>query len=723
MAKLGGSVQRFDEDRPPFCTTMPGVSAVRLPSPGELVLGRFRVVSARGNGAMGVLFEAYDEARGHAVALKVLRPEIADLPGVALRMSREALAMSLVDDPHLVRILDVGRTEVGLPFLSMEWLEGADLGKILGSAGKVPVPTAVRWIRQACEGLAQAHARGIVHRDVKPENLFLASGPGGEPVLKVIDFGVSKLDGAAANLTQTQASIGTPLYMSPEQIRALRDVDARADVWGLGVVLFELVAGYPPFCGDSAEAVIAAIIADPPRDLASVEGVPSGLDEVLLRALSKDRERRFPTVEAFAEALEPYESAQLEPAPTLVTELPPDFDLLVREAPPELLGPRTSEAQAEHAGPGSPADAIHPLTIPAASAAPTGLLASPPSPPSHRTPGPTMAPSAARAAPPPSKVQTVLAGVGLLIAGVIVATLIVLGRERRASRQVASSRDTRAGSPTVQSALADANVAPRNPTCILRSSTAELVGVRPVEARRVLEDLDATLEQSPNTTIRLAPRALGAPGELLAWNATPLISEAHEGHATVLVATDRGLYVSMLDSPGVERLDDENRQRLLGVLDERRAGVLVLAEGELEVSRLRETLELLRKLPRVGLLVPVREPPKVTSGSYACAEGGPPARPASADELALLKEGLRAGEETCGRDHPFDVWLPVRVRMLPGSDAGQGCWERSTQTSPEARLCAANVARRLSLAATRGDRELVAFELVPRGPDVRALCD
>jgi hypothetical protein len=179
----------------------------------------------------------------------------------------------------------------------------------------------------------------------------------------------------------------------------------------------------------------------------------------------------------------------------------------------------------------------------------------------------------------------------------------------------------------------------------------------------------------------------------------------------------------MLDSPGVERLDDENRQRLLGVLDERRAGVLVLAEGELEVSRLRETLELLRKLPRVGLLVPVREPPKVTSGSYACAEGGPPARPASADELALLKEGLRAGEETCGRDHPFDVWLPVRVRMLPGSDAGQGCWERSTQTSPEARLCAANVARRLSLAATRGDRELVAFELVPRGPDVRALCD
>jgi serine/threonine protein kinase len=674
---------------------------------------------------MGVLFEAYDESRRHPVALKVLRPEIADLPGVAQRMSREALAMSLVDDPHVVRILDVGRTEVGLPFLSMEWLEGADLGKILASAGKIPFPTAVSWIRQACEGLAQAHARGIVHRDVKPENLFLASGPSGEPVLKVIDFGVSKLDGTSAGLTQTQASIGTPLYMSPEQIRALRDVDGRADVWGLGVVLFELLAGHPPFEGDSAEAVIAAIIADPPRDLTGVADLPLGLCDVLLRALSKDREKRFQTVAGLAEALEPYESVQLEPAATLVTELPPDFDLLSSEAASSLRRPQ-AEAPAgrleELATPHYPATGPTRPTPTASSAHQVSVEAL------STSPGPAQAQgqgTPTRALRPPtslSRHRTILAGAGLLLAGLLVATLIILGRQRRASLTGAPRSEGSTAAPTLQAALANASVAPRNPTCVMRASTQELVGVRPVEARRVIGDLDAILEASKETTIRLAPRASGAPGELLTWNVSPLISEVHEGTATVLVATDRGLFVSVMDSPGVELLDDPKRERLLGVLDDEKPGVLLLAEGELPLPQLRKVLELLRKLPRVGLLVPVHGQAAVFAGSYACAEGGA-VRPASEEELTQLALGLRAGEESCGKEHPFDAWLPVRVRMLPGSDSGHGCWERSSPASTEARVCAATVARRLSLAAAKRDFELVAFDVVPRGPEVRALCD
>jgi serine/threonine protein kinase len=689
-----------------------GMSAVRLPSPGEVVLGRLRVLAPRGNGAMGVLFEAFDEARGHKVALKVLRPEIADLPGVALRMSREGLAMSLVDDPHLVRIYDVGRTELGLPFLSMEWLDGADLGKILAGAGRVPVPTAVRWIRQACEGLAQAHARGIVHRDVKPENLFLAAGPNGEPVLKVIDFGVSKVDGAAVSLTQTHASIGTPLYMSPEQIRALRDVDARADVWALGVVLFELLAGHPPFDGESAESVIAAIVTDAPKNLATVVDVPAGLADVISRALAKDRSQRFATVQELAQALLPFESAELEPAPTLVTELPPDFDFSR-----ELGSPPTPLIDRPTAEPAPLVEALGSARALPFAAAPSAVA-------SEKAPV-----SQARAAPvpasTPSKRGVVFAAAGLLLAGAVVSILIVLGLERRSPRTVASSAREVSDKPlTIRSALADASAAPRNPTCILRDSTQELVGVRPLEPRWVVEDLDAVLDRSPNTTIRLASQSKGSPGEVLAWNTSPLVSEVHEGHATILIATDRDLYVALLDTPGVERLDDSGRERLFTLLDEQKPGVLVLAEGELPMPRLRETFERLKKLPRVGLLVPVLGPPRASDASYACAElPSTMRRAASASELEELALGLRAGEESCGRDHPYDAWLPVRVRMLPGSDAGQGCWERSSRaTSAEMRVCAATVARRLSLVATKRD-QLISFELVPRGPVVRALCE
>jgi hypothetical protein len=139
------------------------------------------------------------------------------------------------------------------------------------------------------------------------------------------------------------------------------------------------------------------------------------------------------------------------------------------------------------------------------------------------------------------------------------------------------------------------------------------------------------------------------------------------------------------------------------------------------VTKLRETLALLRGLPRVGLLVPLKALPQPTSSSYACSETHT-ARPASEEELTALREGLRAGEESCGRDHPFDAWLPVRVRMLPGADAGVGCWEKASRASAEVRVCAATLARRLSLAATRGN-ESVAFDVVPRGPEVRALCD
>ncbi|MBL9112404.1 MAG: serine/threonine protein kinase, partial [Myxococcales bacterium] len=219
---------------------------------------------------MGVVFAATHLVLDQPVALKLLRSEVASHPDIAERFQREARAAAVIKSENVARVLDVGALDTGEPFMVMEYLEGEDLEKVLETRGPLSSDDAVKAILDACLPLAEAHALGIVHRDLKPANLFMARQPGGRVVLKVLDFGISKVKNDTKKLTATSVIMGTPYYMSPEQIRSAAEVDARSDVWALGVILFELLSGKLPFSGDNAASIIAAISMDRAQPLGEV---------------------------------------------------------------------------------------------------------------------------------------------------------------------------------------------------------------------------------------------------------------------------------------------------------------------------------------------------------------------------------------------------------------------------------------------------------------------
>ena len=275
---------------------------------GETLDGRYRVVSRLGEGGMGVVYRATHLELGVEVAVKVLREEALGDQEAVTRFYREARAASALKGPHVARVLDVGRLASGSPYLVMEFLEGNDLDAELERRGALPVGEAVRYVLETCDAMSEAHALGIVHRDLKPANLFLARAANGRTSIKVLDFGISKLvDPQDQRVTQTQAVFGTPLYMAPESLRSTKHADARADVWALGVILYELLAGRPPFLGESASAVTVAITVDPPAPLrAARPEVPPELEAAILRALEKKADLRFASVDELARAIEPF---------------------------------------------------------------------------------------------------------------------------------------------------------------------------------------------------------------------------------------------------------------------------------------------------------------------------------------------------------------------------------------------------------------------------------
>jgi serine/threonine-protein kinase len=290
-------------DRPPRVRPREDVA------PGDRVGGRYLVEEVLGSGGMGVVVAARHETLGHRVAIKLV--SAATSADALVRFSREARIIASLESDHVVRVIDYGVHD-GTPYMVMDLLAGRDLGAELSRRGALPVEEAVDHVIQACEGLSVAHAKGIVHRDVKLANLFAALRADGERIVKVLDFGVSKLEAPDdVQLTRTATMIGSPLYMSPEQIRDPRAVDARADVWSLGIVLYKLLTNEPPFEGTSTNAVCAAIAADPPRPLES-HGIelPSALRAVVLRCLEKRRELRYPSVNALARELAPFASTR-----------------------------------------------------------------------------------------------------------------------------------------------------------------------------------------------------------------------------------------------------------------------------------------------------------------------------------------------------------------------------------------------------------------------------
>jgi eukaryotic-like serine/threonine-protein kinase len=268
---------------------------------GAVVGGRFRIEEILGAGGMGVVVVATHLELGNRVAIKFLRDELLRFPDLVERFIREARAAARLRTEHICRVLDVNRLESGAPYIVMEVLEGTDLARIIAQR-PVPAALAVHYVLQACVALAEAHAAGIVHRDLKPANLFITHRLDGSELVKVLDFGIAKAISDEASLTHTKVTMGSPGYMSPEQLESARDVDARTDLWALGVTLYQLISGRLPFWAPSATEVAIKITSEPP---APIELDP-GLRGVVLRCLEKSPSRRYANVAELALALAPF---------------------------------------------------------------------------------------------------------------------------------------------------------------------------------------------------------------------------------------------------------------------------------------------------------------------------------------------------------------------------------------------------------------------------------
>ena len=288
----------------------PHQSLPGLPGPGDVIAGKYRIDAVIGTGGMGVVLGAEDTSLGRRVAIKMLAPSKAGKEGAGARFLREARAAASIQSENVVRVFEVATLPDGASYIVMEQLVGSDLSQALSARGPFPIDEAVDDLLQACEAIGEAHGRGIVHRDLKPQNLFETRRPDGSTLVKVLDFGISKaLDEQAPNLTSTDVVMGTPLYMSPEQVRSLKNVDHRTDIWSLGAILFELLTAAPVFDATTASALCAAIAMDPPVPLRARRfEAPAELEAIILRCLHKDPAGRYQDVGELAQALAPFAS-------------------------------------------------------------------------------------------------------------------------------------------------------------------------------------------------------------------------------------------------------------------------------------------------------------------------------------------------------------------------------------------------------------------------------
>ncbi len=278
---------------------------------GALIAEKYRVVAIIGRGGMGTVYSAAQVEVDERVAVKVLLESATENEEMVARFVNEAKAAMRIKSEHICKVMDFGRHEGETPYMVMEYLEGKDLGQIVTEGGTTQ-DQAIDWFIQAVDGVGRAHALGIVHRDLKPSNLFLAQLSPTESIIKVLDFGISKTtDHGHVSLTATRATLGSPLYMSPEQLRSSKNVDSRADIWSLGVILFELLTGRTPFIGETVGEVFANVIEAKPVPLR--QHLPSAapeLEQIILRCLEKKPENRFQSAAELGEALLPWGTAE-----------------------------------------------------------------------------------------------------------------------------------------------------------------------------------------------------------------------------------------------------------------------------------------------------------------------------------------------------------------------------------------------------------------------------
>ena len=337
--------------------------------------GKYRLLDRIGEGGVAEVFEAVHEEIGQRVAIKILKRELMQRTNAAMRFLTEARIAGVVGHPGIVQIFDYGHLDTGEPYLVMELLQGEDLFVVLQRVKRFELEHAVGLMFHVLDALAAAHRAGVVHRDMKPENVILTRGPGNEPWAKIIDFGIARVisaDAMPARLTAMGILLGTPHYLSPEQARGERDIDARTDVYAVGVMLFELLTGKPPFDGGSGPEVVGRVLTDPfPSPRLLCPSIPAELEQVIFKATARRREDRYASAAEFMDALRPFkgESAAVPPSglrgsssdPDSSTPLPDSFQVV--SSPP----PAPSGSGVEKAGPdGVGMDAalprqVHPL--------------------------------------------------------------------------------------------------------------------------------------------------------------------------------------------------------------------------------------------------------------------------------------------------------------------------------------------------------------------------
>jgi eukaryotic-like serine/threonine-protein kinase len=297
-----------------------------LLKPGSTLAGKYRVERVLGEGGMGVVLQAHHLQLDERVAIKVPHLEALTSPEAVGRFLREARAAVKIKSEHVARVNDVGTLETGQPYIVMEFLEGVDLASWLQSNGPLPVEQAVEFVLQACEALAEAHALEMVHRDLKPANLFCIQRRDGSHSIKVLDFGISKLGRAGsssdASITSASSVMGSPLYMSPEQLQSTRDVDARSDIWSMGVVVYELLTGKLPFEADTLMGLGVRIAhSTPPLIRGLRSDVPRALEQVVFQCLEKERTARYNDVAELARALHEFAPARARASVERITRV------------------------------------------------------------------------------------------------------------------------------------------------------------------------------------------------------------------------------------------------------------------------------------------------------------------------------------------------------------------------------------------------------------------
>ena len=420
---------------------------------GQLVGGRYTLLRRVGKGGMGVVYEADHTNLGKRVAVKLLLDKYTDDPEVVARFQREARTASSIGDQHIVEVTDAGMHDDGRSFIVMELLEGQNLAETLEACGPMPAVRAVEIVRQVLRGLGAAHAKGIVHRDMKPENVFLTTRGGSADFAKIMDFGISKFlmsTESKVRLTATGAVIGTPVYMAPEQALALGEVDARVDLYAVGVMLYELLAGHPPFQAPSYIALVTQHLNLPPPPLGEARpDLPRALIKAVHRALEKDPARRYQTAAEMAAAI-----------PTVEALLAADSVSTLGSSNeyPGLSASQTMEASPmARRSPGSPVSMPAQATPLYQTPGPSGAVGVLPTG-THvigMEPGATGAGEAAR-----SRWPIAIAGVAVLIAAVILVVGLGGDRGRSAAGSAAGSASAQPGPASAPPGPGTAALAP-----------------------------------------------------------------------------------------------------------------------------------------------------------------------------------------------------------------------------------------------------------------------